>query len=299
MSDPRADALTALQVLAVEDSYALAIAAPGASGAPVTEPALDARLAKDWAVAGVVVGTDALWRKGCAATLLSDQTVFYGWLLRHLVAPGTFRCLIRGTASMIEWAEDAEGVPVSAPGLPGKVECGFYGIYASMRLRHPGSSVDMPLVAGITAIVGLGSLTIAGHSLGAPLSTYLASDLADQVRLGARVALRAYCSPRPGTTEYVEYAAALITDYASYANKLDVVTHVPFGLGYASLPATQTLWPVGKLRMDFLLAGDFLKSMHHVLSSAWLICSEAVDIASLPAIDKPFIDCLRLPKAAA
>ena len=166
MTDARADALTGLDVLACEDAYSAAVAAQGGSDAVITEPVLDARLAKDWAVAGVVVGTDALWRKGCAATLLSGQTVFYGWLLRHLVAPGTFRCLIRGTVSMIEWAEDAEGEPVSAPGLPGNVECGFYGIYASMRLRHPGGGVDMPLVAGITAIVGLSTMAVMPAKIG-------------------------------------------------------------------------------------------------------------------------------------
>src|SRR6185437_5634308 len=129
--------------------------------------------------------------------LLGDRTVFYGWLLRHQVSPGTFLCLIRGTKDLIEWAEDAEGVPVEAPGVPGKVEQGFHGIYTSMRLRHPGGS-DMPLVSAIEAIVGLGTVTVAGHSLGAALATYLAADLADTARLGDRVTARIYCSPRPG-----------------------------------------------------------------------------------------------------
>lgn len=283
-TDARADVATALAVLACEDSYDLAV--QEGSGAAVTEPALDARLAKDWAVAGVIVGTDSLWRKGCA--LLKDETVFYGWLLRHQVA-NTFLCLIRGTAGIIEWAEDAEGDPITVPGVPGKVERGFHGVYASMRLRHPGGA-DMPLVAGITAIVGLGTIIVAGHSLGAALATYLAADLADPSRLGARVSARIFCSPRPGDGEYIKHADSRLTDCVAYADALDIVTHVPVGLGYASLSSTQTLWPIGKIELG-------VKALHHVLSIAWLLCQEAVDVASLPPIDKPFIDCLRLRAA--
>src|SRR6185312_17486821 len=133
-----------------------------------------------------------------------------------------------------------------------------YGIYASMRLRHPGSGTDMPLVSAITAIVGLGTVTVAGHSLGAALATYLAADLADPARLGSRVAARIYCSPRPGDGEYVKHVARRLTDCVAYADVLDIVTHVPAGLGYASLPSTVTLWPLGKIELG-------VKALHHVL----------------------------------
>lgn len=285
MSDPRADALLALKVLACEDAYDEAVLA--SPGKAIVEPSLDIRLAVDYIVTGVIVATDSLLRKGTALTL-GPSVVFYGWLLRSKANPSSYVCLIRGTAGAVEWAEDAEGEPISVSGLPGKVERGFYGIYSSMRLRRPGSAIDVPLVSGITGIVGTGTLTVAGHSLGAALATYLTTDLS--AGLGKRVVGRFYCSPHPGDGLYAQWADARIGDYRAYADGLDIVTHVP--PGYCALPRTTTLCPDGRVRLG-------ATSLHHVLSLAWLLCPEAIDLASLPPIDQPYIDCLRVPKLAA
>ncbi|MGH8261381.1 MAG: lipase family protein, partial [Steroidobacteraceae bacterium] len=285
--------LTALQVLACEDSYDAAVAAAQPPGSAITDPPLDARLAAEWTVRGALVGTDSLWRKGMTAQL-ADRTVFYGWLLQSRADPRRFLCLIRGTAGFIEWIEDAEFELVRHP-KAGSVEHGFWNLYHSMAFRAPGGTADAPLVASLTAIVGEGTLTVAGHSLGSALATYLTLDLADPGRLGARVAGRYFASPRPGDGLFAQYFSASVPDACAWAWGLDLVPRIPFGFSYSPLLCTRTLDPDRvPVRPCF-----GIKCQHHVLGYALMIDPSVVDLSTLPAMDKPYLDCLRLPVPAA
>lgn len=280
MSDPAADAQTALAVLCAEDAYSLA-------GATILQPAIDARLTAAWAVHGVLVGTDSLWRKG-AKMALADRTVFYGWLLASRGDPTSYLCVIRGTATPEEWWEDAEAEPISRPGLPGKVERGFRELYESLVLRRPGSLTDMPLVTALCNLVGSGRVLVAGHSLGAALASFVALDLADPSRLGKRVSARLIASPRPGDGLFAQYAGNRITDCVGYRSPRDLVCDVPFGFGYCALPATIELPadPPG------YVISDDPAAQHHVLSYMTRLTGSLDPSWTLPC-DEPYLACIR------
>lgn len=93
---------------------------------------------------------------------------------------------------------------------------------------------------GIATIVGTGSVTITGHSLGSALATYLTLDVA--VKPGSRVTACLFASPRTGNAAWAAFFDTKVTSYQLYNYILDVVTHVPT-LGYATLSKTILLEP--------------------------------------------------------
>jgi len=288
--DQKADAALAGLVLAAEDTYDQA--SSEASGAAILTPAVDARLTARYRLRGYVVGTDALFRRG-AALEAAGERVFYGAFLESTTAQGEFLCVIRGTAGLIEWLEDGEFIPRPHP-RAGRCEWGFWSIYQSFGYRPCGGTIDAPLVASITSAVGSGRLTVAGHSLGAALATYLAVDLADPQRLGKRVSLRAFASPRPGDGLFAQYAGALLSDFRTYARELDIVPRVPVGFSYASLPTTEIPWDANGVRVR-LSAGA--AGQHHLTS--YMSQMDVASISGLPAIDDKYLAALILPSKAA
>lgn len=273
MSDRKADAQLAVMVLAAEDMYS-------AQGPAAIQPVVDPRITAGWSLRGYIVGTDALLRPA-GSLAIGVQRVFYGLLLESNSAPGEFCAVARGTSGLIEWLEDAEFL-LTPSKRTGEVEAGFFGIYESFAFRHPGGA-EMPVAASIAAIVGVGSLTIVGHSLGAALATYLAYDVA--ALIPGRVALRVFASPHPGDSAFSAAVAAAIPDHAHYANVADVVPRVPIGLGYARLPNTVELAPFNlavRIRMN-------VGCLHHALSYASLLDDRVLDSAPQ---DSPYVSCI-------
>jgi triacylglycerol lipase len=262
-----------------EDAYSAALAAPGADLAAV---AADVRLTGAWNVRATLTGQDAILRMG--PLVLGAQRVFYGWLLESKASPGAFVLAIRGTDGILEWLEDAEFAPMETHPVDGRVESGFWGIYQSMMLRR-GDGPDEPLVAGIAAIVGAGSLQAAGHSLGAPLATYAAFELADPDLLGRQVTARLFASPRPGDGRFAAAFACRVLWHVMYANKADLVPRVPFGFGYAHVPNVTELTPDGLVRPS-------IACQHHSLVYRYLIEPETFDPKWVTARDADEASCL-------
>lgn len=267
------DARLAILVLAAEDMYS-------AQGPAVLEPVVDPRIAAGWALRGYIVGTDALFRP--LGTLAAGaQRVYYGLLLESATAPGTFCAVVRGTSGIIEWLEDAEFLRTPSK-RAGEVEAGFFGIYESFAFRHPGGA-EMPVAASIASIVGVGTLTVVGHSLGAALATYLAYDVA--ALIPDRVFLRVFASPHPGDSAFMQAVAAAVPGHVHYAGIADIVPKVPLGLGYAHLPNTVELAPFNlavRIRMN-------VGCLHHALSYASLLDPGILDAAPE---DRPFASCI-------
>src|SRR4029077_14124853 len=113
-----------------------------------------------------------------------------------------------------------------------QVECGFYGLFKNLKLD------GISAVGAIAAIVGHGSITVIGHSLGSPIGIYLAYELA---RAGLKVRGRFFASPHPGDEEFAKLFDRTVADYVVYVNALDAVPHLPFGLGYCHLPKLKTI----------------------------------------------------------
>lgn len=242
------------------------------------EPPPDPRLT-GWTLVGYVLGLDAIDR----SAPLVRETVCYGYVAQSVTNPHQFVIALRGTSNPIEWAEDAEFELMSAPGIPGAVECGFYGIANSLAFRVPGGA-DQPLIPALTALVGSGSLTIVGHSLGSALATIVAYQAAPA--LGGRVTLRVFASPRPGNADFTAAVAEAVPDHVHYANVLDLVPRVPFGFGYAPLPNTVTLLPhTGFVRIKFGPA-----CLHHLVGYLALIDPDYV--APEMPVDQNDVACI-------
>lgn len=246
-----ADARFAIVAAAAEDMY---------QSAPQSlRPDADARVASaGLKISSYITAVDQLLDFGA-------QRVYYGFVAADSVG-GTV-VVIRGTERPIEWAKDAEGAKRPHP-VAGEVHMGFWDIYQSMRLLPPAGSDEQPLAAGIEAVVASGApLLVCGHSLGSPLATYAAFDLAT-LRM-FKVAARLFASPRPGDAAFSAAASAALPDHASYAYEPDIVPKVPFGFGYSPLANLIELPRNPAIR-------DNPGSNHHAVNYAWLLDPAAV-----------------------
>jgi triacylglycerol lipase len=171
-----------------------------------------------------------------------SKRVFYGFLAKGKTDPTLFVVAVRGTDGLVEWLIDAKFLLVRHPTYPTtQVEQGFWGIYQTMSLVETATGTAHAIAADwIATMVGTGSVTITGHSLGSALATYLTLDVA--VKLGSRVTACLFASPRTGDAAWAAFFDTKVTTYQLYNYILDVVSHVPT-LGYATLSRVTVLEP--------------------------------------------------------
>jgi len=229
-----------------------------------------------WDLVGYLIAQDAILPDrstlppGALKCISLDTTVFYGYLARSKADPNSYLVAVRGTSSFAEWVIDADFVPIPHPGLPGAtVERGFWSVYDSMQLIGlDGKILDAKAAAGIAAIVGAGTATIAGHSLGAAVATYLSFDVAKL--LGDRASACLFCSPRSGGRVWTTAYDAAVANYRLITYALDVVPYVPFDaplFQYSTLSQNTVLQPSSaqaEVRFD-------VTCNHHVLSSCAML----------------------------
>ena len=138
--------------------------------------------------------------------------------LGHMVCYGTVirrsntevAVSLRGTDGFVEWAEDGQFLPIPynphVP-LPGGspvplVEQGFWRIYGTLQLADPAGALLGSLASALPALLKpTDQVVIAGHSLGAPLATYLILDLL-RGSFGGRVSGCLFASPHPGNAAF-------------------------------------------------------------------------------------------------
>lgn len=244
-------------------------------------PVIDARLAPNWQICGYLVARDHVFTQGLP--------VYYGFLARSVADPTRYLAAVRGTLGILEWIKDAEFVAVRHP-VAGTVEEGFYSIYASMEL-HDLAGVASPAAAGIAAIVGAGTVTVLGHSLGSAIATYLAFDLAAADKLGDRTSAAFFASPRPGNAEFGRAFDARVRSYRVYNYELDIVPRVPRGPDYTDLPVITWIGieaAAARIRFDF-------GCHHHALCYAAMLDFDASDWAKEPPVDAENTACILGP----
>lgn len=245
-------------------------------------PAPDSRLSPNWRLVGYLTATDCVLRGEVAG-----QKVCYGYLARSVADPTVFVAAIRGTNGAIEWLEDAEYAQISHP-VAGKVEAGFWGVYATMTYR-PVSGAVLPAAQGIAAAVGQGSLTVLGHSLGSALATYLTFDLA-----GPRVSGCFFASPRPGDDVFAKAFDARVQAYQVWNYSRDVVPMLPPGSEYCALPRVTVIsaeTAQAKIRFD-------LACWHHITSYCSMLYYGLLDWAAMPLCDQTNASCIKGPSPA-
>jgi hypothetical protein len=247
--------------------------------APVPDP----RIAGDgWQFRGYLTAMDAYVRLKEKSLLGARR--YYGYLAESVLRPGNFTIAVRGTMDLLEWFEDIEGEPVAHP-TPnsGRIHLGFWDIYASMQYDAP-RSVSSVLSAwpGLRSVLGSSPVTIVGHSLGSPLSTYLAYDLA---RNGCNVSAILVASPRPGDADFARAFAGAVPNHRVYNNVRDLVPRVPVGFGYTPLPNVAPLDP-GSLVED----GPFCN--HHCADYIAMMNLALLTPARISASDRQYLRCV-------
>jgi triacylglycerol lipase len=275
-----------LLAMYAEDMYS---AAPG-----TLNPSADARIAAaGWNVVSYLTAQDALIpTKGASNRKLGiDQAkrVFYGFVAQSTTIPTSYVAAIRGTDGMIEWVIDADFVPIPHPSYPGaRVEQGFWGIYQTMSLADPATGVTTFQHApeGVENLVGNGTIVVTGHSLGSALATYFVEDLAE--RLGANASACLFASPQTGDSVWAGIFDQNVKQYDLFNYILDLVPHVPTGIGYTTLSKATVIQPStaqAGIKLDLLCD-------HHVICYCAMLDFAQTNAAVLTAPDVALRACV-------
>jgi hypothetical protein len=201
------------------------------------------------------MGTDTILpghpKAGPAPDPKLEAATRYGTVVR--TSPTEVVVALRGTDGYMEWFEDADfpfvdyqPLTAVAGGTAGvKVERGFWGIYQSFTLFDPTGKSLGSLPVALPGLVGPNdSVVVSGHSLGAPLATYLTLDLALGTLKG-RVRGCYFASPHPGNAAFAAlFESILSSNYIVYNYMLDLVPGVPTtGIGYRPLNNVHIITP--------------------------------------------------------
>ena len=201
---------------------------------------------------GYVMGTDTVVIGHPSGGPLAglSTAICYGTVIRR--GPSEVVVALRGTDGYREWIEDGEfpaipyqpANPLPAGSAGATVEQGFWGIYHSLTLTDPHGVAIGALAQSLPGLLGpADAVIVAGHSLGAPLATYLTLDLA-RGPLGKRVSGCFFASPYPGNQAFADLFDRFVGgDYVVYNYLLDLVPRVPIGLGYCALSRVKVIQP--------------------------------------------------------
>lgn len=257
-------------------------------------------------IVGYIVGTDTVlpghpqFAPGPLAIL--GQQVCYGTVVRH--GANELVVAIRGTDGFAEWVEDGQfpqilygpdnPLPNGTPETT--VEQGFWGIYRSLRLTDATGKLIGPLATVLPTIVQLGDgIVVAGHSLGAPLATYLTLDLVRGPLGGQRVSGCYFASPHPGNAAFATLFDQTVANYAVYNYLLDIVPRVPpTALGYSSLPKRKVITPASA-QADIRFS---IGCNHHIVCYLAMLDynTTAQAITPVPAGEEVSALCIRGPQ---
>jgi triacylglycerol lipase len=233
-----------LLVMYAEDMYS-------AKAANTLAPPLDDRIANaGWTVRATITAEDKVAllirdpKRRREFSQFSGKRVFFGFVAQNKADPDAYAVVIRGTEGVIEWIIDAQFAPMAHPQHPDtRVEHGFWDIFDTMQLADlTGQTTNPRATAGVAALVGpRGRVVVAGHSLGSSLATYFVEELAEII--GERASACMFASPRTGDRAWATLFDATVKDYRLFNYVIDVVTHVPTGLGYVTLSKAARIEP--------------------------------------------------------
>lgn len=163
----------------------------------------------------------------------SGPPVPYGFLAKFGPA---FVVVLRGTWGVMEWVADLRADLDQCPFGPGRVECGFLHIYASLRIGKT------PLRSAVREAALNAPLGVIGHSLGGALATLFAADY------GADL-LCTFASPKVGDGPFAVAAQNRIGEVVRYVNAGDIVPEVPISIPflapYVHVGAATSIGPAG------------------------------------------------------
>jgi triacylglycerol lipase len=276
-----------LLAMFAEDMYD---AAPGTLAPPA-----DIRIAvAGWKVVAYVTAQDVIIPpKGSPDQTLHinhGSRVFYGYVAQSAADPKSFVAAIRGTEGIIEWLIDADFVPIPHPRYPNaRVEQGFWSIYQTMSLADlAGVTTSQNAAEGIEKLVGDGSIMLVGHSLGSALATFFVEDVAERA---PKATACLFASPRTGNLAWTTIFDKNVGDYSLFNYIIDVVPHVPSGIGYNTLSKAEVIQPS---KADAGVKLDLLCD-HHIICYCAMLDFQQTIAAPLRAQDDACKACVLGP----
>jgi pimeloyl-ACP methyl ester carboxylesterase len=218
-----------------------------------------------WEVVGYLTADDEIALFGRFSH--GPKRSFYGVLAYEASHPDRYVVAIRGTATAREWAKDLEAMHTDTSWGEGVfAHQGFYSIYQSLHYRPKGSLQEVDAMPAILDAAKGKQLTVAGHSLGAPLAVYLTLDIA---KAGGSVTGRYFASPRPGNLRFASEVEQRVSDYLVYRAEYDIVPDFPvslLGFYYQALDAIAFVSPGNQ----FGISDDRL-CRHHAITYAAML----------------------------
>lgn len=158
---------------------------------------------------------------GQSVTLKWASPVYWGFVL---TSPEASILVYRGTQRGNEWLQTVNAVQIRPEAeadfkFIGKVHNGFAKIY---------SELAEPTLAAVRQLDPSVPLYITGHSLGSPLATLAAMDIALRVpEIKEQIRLYSYAGPRTGDPEFAEAHSQLIPNTYRVINLADPTVMVP------------------------------------------------------------------------
>jgi predicted lipase len=174
----------------------------------------------------LVAGTDRLKGlirnlAGRTSVLRWSHPVYWGFVLS---SPDHHLLVLRGTQRGHEWlqtvrANQVRSGEIAAFDFPGAIHDGFATIYARL---------SRPVLAAVRELDPARPLFIGGHSLGAPLATLAALDIARRVpAFQDKLRLYTYAAPRLGNPTFAEAFSRVVPDSYRIVNLADPVPTLP------------------------------------------------------------------------
>lgn len=192
----------------------------------------------EWEIIGHLSAVDATIGQRLLGT---GERVYYGFLARSNADPLQHILVFRGTEPMrlVEWLEDGFAALIAHPTF-GRVHAGIWKLYGTV-MCGAGTLID-----AVKALPRDAILTVIGHSLGAAMSTFAATDLA--AAFPDRIRAYLFASPKPGDQQFAGYSNRVIgpSNYTHFAYSRDVVPFLPLtlpGLDFARQLSTSWITP--------------------------------------------------------
>jgi hypothetical protein len=196
----------------------------------------------------------------------STAPVFYGFIAHSLANPTQAILAIRGTSNGVEWWDDANSLGMTPFPIAncGNVALGFERIYATLEVvERPAVGAVAPMAQSLKRVGSFSaqvaahlrrraaavsakaagspsnvSIEVSGHSLGAALATYYATENA-LVHKIPNPALCTFASPKVGDQTFVNAFNNLGLTSWRVVNKQDIVPYLPPGLFFEHVNTEQ------------------------------------------------------------
>ncbi|WFQ78325.1 lipase family protein [Xenorhabdus sp. SF857] len=190
------------------------------------------------------------------------EHVCYGYVAKKVAeknhSSGEYIIAIRGTDPTILLEDVHDGlIDFTSPWTRFPkiaVSQGFFSVYDSMKLIpiEPESHrvySNLKLAEAIARLIGVnGQFTIAGHSLGAAIASYLMYEIGS---IAPNHSACLFACPRPGNREFAKLVTQNFSNFAVFNYIDDVIPHLPPKvLGYASLDYINAFKPQTNLAIS-------------------------------------------------